>query len=75
MWLSVGYHLQISKIGPAQQTIDQKLTLLLFDQLCVNQIHQTTFKVPNALLDDSTYRNSLQQINTSEHIDIKLIIS
>ena len=36
MWLSVGYHLQISNIGPAQRTIDQKLTLCLFDQVCVN---------------------------------------
>ena len=27
MLLSVGYHLEVSKIGPAQQAIDQKLTL------------------------------------------------
>ena len=38
VWLSVCYHLQISNIGPAQQTIDQKLTSWLFDQLYVNQI-------------------------------------
>ena len=38
MWLSVGYHTQILNIGPAQQTIDQNLILLLFDQLCVNQM-------------------------------------
>ena len=51
MWLSVGYHLQISKIGPAQQTFDQKLTLWRFDQLCVEQIYLTTFKVSVVLLD------------------------
>ena len=53
IWLSVGCHLHISKISPAQQTIDQKLTLWLFDQLCVNQIYLTTFKVSVALLDGS----------------------
>ena len=56
MWLSVGYHYQISNIGPAQRTNDQKLTLCLFDQVCVNQIYLTTFKVSVALLDSFTYR-------------------
>ena len=44
-------HLQISKIGPAQQTFDQKLTLWRFDQVCVEQIYLTTFKVSVVLLD------------------------
>ena len=68
MCLSVGYYLQILKIGIAQQTIDQKLTLIHFDQLCVNQIYLTTlryqlhsFMVPpiekflNALIYQSIY--------------------
>ena len=75
MCLSIDYQLQVLKIGPAQQTIDQKLTLWLFDQLCVNQIYLTTFKVSVALLDGSTYRKSLQHINLSEHINTKLSIS
>ena len=75
MWLSVGYHLQISKSGPAQQTVDQKLTLWLFDQLCVNQIYLITFKVSVAILDDSNYRKILQRINLSDYINTKLIIS
>ena len=32
------------KYWSAQQTIDQKLTLLLYDQLCVNQIYLTTLR-------------------------------
>ena len=71
MWLSVGYHLQIWKNSPAQQKIDQKLTLWLFDQIRVNQIYLITFKVPVALLDSSIYRKSLQRINLSEHIVTK----
>ena len=75
MCLSVIYHLQISKIGPAQQTTAQKLTLWLFDELCVNQIYLTTFQVLVAILDGSTYTKSPQLINLSEHINTKLIIS
>ena len=60
-------HLQISNSGPVQQTIEQKQTLWLFDQLCVNQTPLTTFKVSVALLDGSTYRKNLQHINLSEH--------
>ena len=63
------------KYWSAQQTIDQKLTLLLYDQLCVNQIYLTTFKVSVVLLHGSTYRKSLQRINLSEHTDTNLIIS
>ena len=73
MWLSVGYHLQISNIGPAQQTIDQKLTLRLFDQLCVNQIYFTTFEISVAPFDGSTYRKTFQCISVSKDIDTKLI--
>ena len=75
MCLSVGCHLQISKIGPAQQTTDQKLTLWLFGQLCINQIYLTTFKVSVSLLDGSNYRKSLQRFNLSEHITTRIIIS
>ena len=39
MWLSVGYHLEISNIGSAQQAIYQELTLWLFDELCMKQIY------------------------------------
>ena len=75
MCLSVGYHLQISKIGPGQQTIDQKRTLWLFDQLCLNQIYLTTFKVSVGILDCFTYKKTLKHINLSDHIDTKFIIS
>ena len=54
MWSQVGYHLQILKIGRVQQIIDQKLTLRLFDPLCVHQIYFTKFEASHALLDGST---------------------
>ena len=55
MWLAAGYHLQVLKICSAQETTDQNLTLWLFDQLYVNQIYLTTFKISVPLRDAFFY--------------------
>ena len=67
MWLSVGYTFKFQMLVQLNRQLSKNLTLWLFDQLCVNQIPLTTFKVSVALLDGSTYRKSLQHINLSEH--------